>query len=145
MWFVVIILTIACGIKISKLLQWKLLLHNILCNMCSHYLLDLSTLALICCMPSGLCTYQTNHLTHATYITYTTYFYMKLPYTWFIWQWFEFGSLVNLVKISRLTVCHYRIICTAHMDFFPCSTEISQFNILPVVLFEQITKFLTHK
>ena len=36
------------------------------------------------------------------------------------------GSLVNLLKITKLTVCRYRAIYTVSMGFFPYSIEFRQ-------------------
>ena len=47
-------------------------------------------------------------------------------------------SLENLIKISKLPVHHYQPIYTGSMSFFPYSTELRQFKIPPIVLFELI-------
>ena len=48
-------------------------------------------------------------------------------------------NLANLVKIAILTVHHYKAIYTASMSVSTCSTELKP---PPIVLFEQIAKYL---
>ena len=50
---------------------------------------------------------------------------------------------MNLVKFTKLTVHHYRVIYTASMGFFPYGTEIRLSKIPPIALFEQIAKYWT--
>ena len=55
---------------------------------------------------------------------------------------------VNVTKIAKLTVRHYRAIYTTSMgflEFFPYSIEIRPVKLPPIVLFEQIAKYLTHQ
>ena len=70
---------------------------------------------------------------------------LKISIVYMVMIWF--GSLSNLIKITKLTVRHYRAIYTTSMGFFPCmyGTEICQFKIPPIVLFDQIVKYLTHQ
>ena len=56
-----------------------------------------------------------------------------------IWQFDKFckDRQINCMPLSS--------IYTASMSVFTCSSEMCQFKILPIALFEQIAKYSTHQ